>query len=956
MNYYQLEIYERYRDLINSGKKAENLNNNDLWKIFEYFVCLRLTKEKKKIFYEYDDISPEFKEENKMSRSDTGIDCCDLDSTIVQCKLRNKSLTWEECATFFGSQTMFCSKEKKPIIRWNNLIIARNKECSLSKNILCRSELFVDQKYKRQELIDFCENLIKHPPTYPKPTNTNFKLRDYQNECIDLIQKSNKNVTISLPTGTGKNIVIIHSIKNNCKYLILVPRIILMDQLKKEIIIHRPELKNKIQTIGDGNNKFSEKKDITICVFNSISLVTNVDFFNFDKIFIDEAHHIRKPEIYEIENDSDSDSGSDSGSDSDSDSDSDDNTNSNYLHQIQKLSQYSNNVYLSATIDKIDNFEYYNKDIRNMINQKYLSDYTIHIPIFTKEAQDKTVCEHLIKNYKNVIIYCSCQKEGKEINKLMNDVLKGCSKYIDCETSKKERDLILESYKKGTVSFLVNVKVLVEGFDAPITKGVCFMHLPNSNNTIIQIIGRALRLHPQKTTANIILPFLSENDEKSINKFLRIIARNDYRIKKSYENKKLYGYILIDKHENEEDKVEKAKNVDDEEEDDVIDFRYNLIYDSMGTLQNGVEIWLDKLERVKEYIEENGKRPSKHDKNKEISIIGNWLIIQNSNHKNKKENMKNTEIYDRWTKFTEQYREYFKNNDQKWYDILEKVKKYINENKKRPSAMSKDKNIKFLGYWISTQNKNYETKEQIMKNKDIQENWKNFLNQYKEYLKSNEEIWFDNLEKVKKYIDQYNKRPSKHDKNKEIKYLGVWIGSQLEKYTQEEALMKQVKIYNEWTNFITKYNKYFESLDSKWKNMLEKVKKFVEKNQKLPSIKNKSSETKSLGIWIATQRINHRNKNDIMKKEQIYNEWTEFITINKQYFMNDEEIWQNMLNKVKKYIDENKKKPSRTSSDKLIQQLKRWMEKQEKLHEKNLMKENFKQKWQNFTNQYKDYL
>lgn len=77
-NRYLINIYERYRDLKNSNKKE--FDNNDLWKIFEYYSCIKLSEEYKRQFYEYDDIEPEFKEINKMSRNDTEID---LDKTIV---------------------------------------------------------------------------------------------------------------------------------------------------------------------------------------------------------------------------------------------------------------------------------------------------------------------------------------------------------------------------------------------------------------------------------------------------------------------------------------------------------------------------------------------------------------------------------------------------------------------------------------------------------------------------------------------------------------------------------------------------------------------------------------------------------------------------------------------------------------------------------------------------------
>ena len=107
-------------------------------------------------------------------------------------------------------------------------------------------------------------------------------------------------------------------------------------------------------------------------------------------------------------------------------------------------------------------------------------------------------------------------------------------------------DLIIEKYKKGDIPFLVNVRILVEGFDAPITKGVCFLHLPTNKTTLIQIIGRCLRLHPTKIIANIILPFSSKEDEKNICNFLKVMAKNDTRIKKSFENKTVGGYISID--------------------------------------------------------------------------------------------------------------------------------------------------------------------------------------------------------------------------------------------------------------------------------------------------------------------------------------------------------------------------------------------------------------------------
>jgi len=299
MTYYDIKIYERFKDLINSGKNIEDFDNNDLCKIFEYYSAIMLSNEYNTNYLVYEDIEPDFKELNKMSRNDTGIDICNLIDTIVQCKLRKGNLTWKECSTFFGSQNIFCQKEKKTIVKWHNLILTRNADSVLSNNLIDRKDMFVDKLYERNSIINYCQQLIQNPPEYPS-INQTIILRDYQLEAIELI-KNNDNLIISLPTGTGKNMVIINSFERNEKYLILVPRIILMEQLKDEIINFKSSLKTKIQMIGDGNNKFNDTKLITICVYNSIDIVLPY-CSQFKKIFIDEGHNINKPEIYKIDN------------------------------------------------------------------------------------------------------------------------------------------------------------------------------------------------------------------------------------------------------------------------------------------------------------------------------------------------------------------------------------------------------------------------------------------------------------------------------------------------------------------------------------------------------------------------------------------------------------------------------------------------------------------------------
>ena len=979
-----INIFERYKDLKKTNK--QEYDNKELSTIFEYYSCVKLSEEYKKTFYHYNDIKPDFKELNKMSRNDTGIDCCDLENTIVQCKLRKNTLCWKECSTFIGSQNIYCNELKRAIIKWPDLIITRNSDCILSKNLLERCELFTDRPYIKHELIEFCENLIINPPEY-HVDNTIFELRDYQLEAIDVINKNNKNVIINLPTGTGKNSVIIYSFQENKKYLILVPRIILMDQLKKDIIKHKPKLRNKIQLIGDSNNNFDEKKLITICVFNSVHLIE--DFCsNFEKIFVDEAHHINKPAIYYENEEYDYDEHFDEHYDEESsiydyedyyeESDDKEDTEESddkedelinvkkYTKIIKSLDKYENNIYLSATIDKCDNFEYYSKDIREMIDLKYLCDYQIHVPIFTDDPTNKNICEHLLKHYRSIIIYCNTQKEGKQINKLMNELRLNSSEYIDCNTSKKKRDMIIEKYTNGETAFLINVRILVEGFDAPITKGVCFLHLPTSKTTLIQIIGRCLRLHPNKTIANVILPFSAKEDEKNISNFLKVMAKNDSRIKKSFENKKIGGYISIENINNdEEDECEK----DDDDEEDInndLEFKYNLIYDSIGILQNGEEIWMKRLDEVKLYIDENGKRPLTIDKDIKIKRLGRWIGTNIQIHKNKQFIMKNDEIYNKWNKFINDnnYKIYFQSNEEKWNNIFIEVKEYIEKNNKRPSEEDKNKDINKLGRWIGAQQKNYKNKQFIMKNEEVYKEWTKFTNEdnYKEYFQSNEEIWNETFNMVKLYIDSNNKRPSKDDKNLNIKKIGSWICNQQKNYKKKERIMKNNEIYNKWTDFLNddKYKQYFQSNEEMWNDSLNQVIQYININHKLPSTIDKNSKIKKISYWIGTQQKNYKKKENIMENEEIYNKWSEFITSEKykKYFQSNEEIWNETFNKVKLYIDSNNKRPSK--DDKNLKTLSLWICTQQQNYKKKeyiMENEEIYNKWCEFitSEKYKKY-
>jgi superfamily II DNA or RNA helicase len=282
-----------------------------------------------------------------------------------------------------------------------------------------------------------------------------------------------------------------------------------------------------------------------------------------------------------------------------------------------------------------------------------------------------------------------------------------------------------------------------------------------------------------------------------------------------------------------------------------------------------------------------------------------------------------------------------------WYEKLELVKKYIDENNKRPNKRDKDLRIKILGAWISTQITNYSRQAKIMSYQTMSATWKAFITspQYSEYFLDNKAAWNNTLAELKTYLDTNKKRPNSMDKDPKIKTLAIWIQNQNRNYAKKKDIMKDPNIYSTWTSFITDmaYSEYFLDNNTIWNNKLSELKTYIDTNNKMPSKRDTNSKNKTLGIWLGRQTKNYAKKKDIMKDPNIYSTWTSFITdmAYSEYFLDNNTIWNNKLSELKTYLDTNKKRPSQTSKDPKIKTLGIWVLNQTRNYSKkiNIMKD-----------------
>lgn len=105
----------------------------------------------------------------------------------------------------------------------------------------------------------------------------------------------------------------------------------------------------------------------------------------------------------------------------------------------------------------------------------------------------------LLLKRKNLLIFCSLIEEARAVQSGIPgaEVLFG-------DTPKDERERILSQFKEGKIKCVINVGVLTTGFDYPELECVLIARSTMSLALYYQIVGRAMRPHPQKESAWIV--------------------------------------------------------------------------------------------------------------------------------------------------------------------------------------------------------------------------------------------------------------------------------------------------------------------------------------------------------------------------------------------------------------------------------------------------------------------
>lgn len=284
-----------------------------------------------------------------------------------------------------------------------------------------------------------------------------------------------------------------------------------------------------------------------------------------------------------------------------------------------------------------------------------------------------------------------------------------------------------------------------------------------------------------------------------------------------------------------------------------------------------------------------------------------------------------------------------------WNEKLQMLKDFIDVNGYRPTNHSKNIYEYSIGCWLNHQIQNYKNKNASMKIEINYNKWTEFINNYKYsvyFISAKDyfiEKWYKNLELLKNFLDTNNKRPNEISIDDEEKFLSQWIYAQNNNFKNNKMLNNEIK--NEWINFkkIKKYYNHIKTRDEIWIDYLEEIKSYIHTNNKF--IFGDNEHNKNIVRW-----FHDENKlflsGDMLEHRKI--KWKEFIDDPKYnvYFKNDnEELWNNNLRKLEKYIDQNNKRPTHINYSKKKNFKNKDEEDEYKKKEQEIIEHNYLVRW-----------
>lgn len=326
------------------------------------------------------------------------------------------------------------------------------------------------------------------------------RLRSYQKEiiaeCIDNIARG-ESTLVMLPTGSGKT-VIAKAISSQYKkrVLFLAPKIELLKQTAETFADHSPQIIHK-------STQYDNTKNIFVSTIQTITrrkeLLADL---KIDLIIIDEIHFGASGKMQEIIRE----------------------CHGGYIIGLSATPYDANGVLLSGFDNIIDRF-----DIAYMVKNKFLCnikavspltidlsgistmtgdynikelDFKMNTTTMLKAVADASI--GLIRKRKKTLIFAVSIAHAKALTKLYKTFGNLKVDVLHSELSEEKQKQVTDRFKHKDLDVLVSINMITTGFDSPNIDTIVIARPTKSQNLYKQMVGRAMRLHPDKSEALLI--------------------------------------------------------------------------------------------------------------------------------------------------------------------------------------------------------------------------------------------------------------------------------------------------------------------------------------------------------------------------------------------------------------------------------------------------------------------
>lgn len=365
-------------------------------------------------------------------------------------------------------------------------------------------------------------------------------LRPYQTEAVNAtfqwMEANQGNPLISLPTGSGKSIVIAEIVRRLAPF---EPRILVITHVKELIVQNHSKLPKDIDAgiYSAGVGSRQHRNMVTFCGIQSVYKKAGL-FGHVDLVMIDEAHLLspNNDAMYQ-----------------------------RFLSGLMEINPAMRIIGLTATpfrtagvlIGEGNLFDdiSYELPMQRLIKEGYLAplksrssetqadmagvkitagEYNLAQMADRHERVTKEAVAEIAQlgaNYKSWLIFASSVKHCDHVAEAFAAQGVQCG-IVTGETQ--DRDSILAAFKSGQLRAIVNFGVLTTGFDAPRTDLIALLRSTQSTGLYVQILGRGMRTAPDKTHC-LVLDYGGNIERHGPVDAIRIKEKRTGNGKKEYE-------------------------------------------------------------------------------------------------------------------------------------------------------------------------------------------------------------------------------------------------------------------------------------------------------------------------------------------------------------------------------------------------------------------------------------